>query len=106
MFFPLKYLSRTRILRITKTTNTITELSFDFGLKTLGLNKILYENHEFVLAKQLLRSGTSIGANVEEASAALTKKDFIYKMSPASKEARETNYWLKLPDRIRIVILD
>ena len=84
MFFPLKYLSRTRILRITKTTNTITELSFDFALKITYLYKTLVENHEFVLAKQLLRPGTSIGANVEEASASLAKKDFIYEMSLAS----------------------
>ena len=52
--------------------------------------------NEYVIAKQLLRSGTSIGANVEEATAAQSKKDFIAKMSIASKEARETNYWLRL----------
>lgn len=51
---------------------------------------------EFVLSKQLIRSGTSIGANVEEATAAQSRKDFISKMSISSKEARETNYWLKL----------
>ena len=54
------------------------------------------DQKEFVLSKQLLRSGTSIGANVEEAIGAQTKKDFTAKMSIASKEARETNYWLRL----------
>lgn len=52
--------------------------------------------NEYVLSKQVLRSGTSIGANVEEALAGQTKKDFIAKMSIASKEARETKYWLRL----------
>ena len=52
--------------------------------------------NEFILSKQLIRSGTSIGANVEEASAAQSRKDFISKMAISSKEARETNYWLRL----------
>ena len=52
--------------------------------------------NEYVLSKQIMRSGTSIGANTEEASAAQSRKDFISKMSIASKEARETNYWLRL----------
>ncbi len=54
------------------------------------------QQNEFVLSKQLLRSGTSIGANTEEATAAQSRKDFISKMSISSKEARETNYWLRL----------
>jgi four helix bundle protein len=54
------------------------------------------KQNEFVLSKQILRSGSSIGANVEEALAAQSRKDFISKMSIASKEARETNYWLRL----------
>lgn len=57
------------------------------------------EHKEYVISKQLLRSGTSIGANVEEASAAISKKDFILKMSIASKEARETRYWLRLLEK-------
>ena len=57
------------------------------------------EKKEFTLGKQLLRSGTSIGANVEEATAAQSKKDFIAKMSISLKEARETNYWLRLLKR-------
>ena len=67
---------------------------------------MLVNNREYVLSKQLLRAATGIGANVEEASAGQTKKDFIAKMSIASKEARETRYWLKLLDRSQIVKLD
>ena len=89
-----------------KTENKILDLTFDFSLQIIGLYKELVSQKEFVLSKQLLRSGTSIGANVEEANAAQTKKDFISKMSIASKEARETRYWLKLLDKSRMVNLD
>jgi len=54
------------------------------------------EKHEFVLSKQVLRSGTSIGANIEEANQAQSNKDFVHKLSIALKEATETNYWLRL----------
>jgi four helix bundle protein len=74
----------------------IRERSYEFALKIIGLYKSSREQKEFVLSNQLLRSGTSIGANVEEAGAAQSKKDFIAKMAIASKEARETNYWLRL----------
>lgn len=57
---------------------------------------MLIEHKEYVLSKQLLRSGTSIGANVEEAMAAHSRKDFIAKMVISSKVARETRYWLRL----------
>jgi len=70
--------------------------SFSFALSIIDLYKLLNDKKECVLSKQILRSGTSIGANIEEASAAQTKKDFAYKMSISSKEARETLYWLKL----------
>lgn len=86
-----------------KTENKILEMSFDFSLQIIGLYKNLVEHKEFILSKQLLRSATSIGANVEEAIAAQSKKDFIAKMSIASKEARETRYWLKLLDKSKIV---
>ena len=56
----------------------------------------MVKQNEFILAKQLVRSGTSIGANIEEAIAAQSRKDFISKMAISSKEARETNYWLRL----------
>ena len=75
----------------------INERTFDFSLSIIDLYKFLvYEKREYVMSKQLLRSATSIGANTTEAQAAQSRKDFISKMSIASKEARETNYWLRL----------
>ncbi len=76
--------------------NLIKERSFKFALSIIKLFKKLQVNNEFIISKQLLRSGTSIGANIEEASAAQSKKDFLHKMTIASKEARETSYWLRL----------
>ena len=74
--------------------------SFEFSVEIIELYKYLqYEKKEYTLGKQLLRAGTSIGANVEEATAAQSKKDFIAKMSISLKEARETNYWLRLLKR-------
>lgn len=84
----------------------IVEKSFDFALSIIELYKQLTEAHEYVLSKQLLRSGTSIGANVQESQAGISKKDFINKMSIASKEARETRYWLMLLDKSQYVKLD
>lgn len=89
-----------------KADNKIQEMSFDFSLLVISLYKKLVENKEYVLSKQLLRSATSIGANVEEAIAAQSKRDFISKMSIASKEARETRYWLRLLDKSKLVDLD
>ncbi len=89
-----------------KTENKILELSFDFSLQMINLYKILIEQREFVLSRQLLRSGTSIGANIEEAGAAQSRKDFISKMCIASKEARETRCWLKLLDKSKLVDID
>jgi len=76
--------------------NIIAEKSFEFALDIIKLYKRLSENKEFVLSKQLLRSGTSIGANVQESISAQSKKDFINKLCIAEKEARETKYWLLL----------
>jgi len=77
--------------------NLILEKSYSFSLMIIELYKFLItQKKEFVLSKQLLKCGTSIGANVNEAQAAVSKKDFIAKMSIASKEARETLYWLRL----------
>ena len=76
--------------------NLIRQKSYDFALKIIELCRKLTKENEFVLSKQLIRSGTSIGANVEEAQAAQSRADFISKMSIASKEARETCYWLRL----------
>jgi len=86
--------------------NIILERSFEFALRIIHLYKQMTEQKEFVLSKQVLRSGTSIGANVEEATAAYSKKDFTAKMSIASKEARETRYWLRLIDKSQIVQVD
>lgn len=79
--------------------NVIQIKSFDFALDIIELNRSLIKKKEFVLSKQLLKSGTSIGANVEEAIAVQSRKDFISKMSIASKKAREANYWLRLIDK-------
>lgn len=89
-----------------KTENKILEMTFDFSLQIISLYKILIEKKEFVLSKQLLRSATSVGANVEEATAAQSKKDFIAKMSIASKEARETRYWLRLLEKSKLIDMD
>lgn len=79
--------------------NIILTKSFEFALQIIELYKQMKAQNEYVLSRQLLRSGTSIGANVEEATAAISKKDFTAKMSISSKEARETRYWLKLIDK-------
>lgn len=86
--------------------NIVLDKSFDFAITVIELYKELVKHKEFVLSKQLLRSATSIGANIEEANAALTKKDFVYKMTISSKEARETRYWLRLLDKSQIVEKD
>jgi len=89
-----------------KTENLIADKTFDFALDIIDFYIQLKDKKEYVLSKQLLRSGTSIGANVEEAIAAQSKKDFINKMSIASKEARETKYWLRLLDKSKLTQLD
>ena len=74
----------------------IDERTFDFALRVVDAYRFLLRKKEFVLSKQLLKSGTSIGANVSEAQAAQSRNDFVSKMSIASKEARETLYWIRL----------
>ena len=75
----------------------VQEKSFRFAIRIVNLCKFLRdEQKEYVLSKQLLRSGTSIGANVAEAQQAQSKADFVNKMNIALKEAYETNYWLRL----------
>ena len=74
----------------------IKEISYNFSIRIVKLCSLLNAEKEYTLAKQLLRAGTSIGANVAEATAAQSRKDFLNKMSIASKEARETQYWLEL----------
>ena len=80
-----------------KSENLIQQKTFGFAVRIVMAYKYLVaEQHEYVLSKQLLRSGTSIGANVEEGIGAQTRADFIYKLSVSYKEARETYYWLRL----------
>ncbi len=74
----------------------IKKRTYEFALKVIDLYKMLLLENEYVLSKQLLKAGTSIGANVEEALAGQSRADFLSKMSIASKEARESNYWLRL----------
>jgi four helix bundle protein len=77
--------------------NIILDKSFSFAVRVVKLYKYLKDDkNEYILSKQLIRSGTSIGANVNEAQEGQTKKDFIAKMSIASKEARESKYWIQL----------
>ena len=89
-----------------QTENLIVTMTFDFSLQIIELYKQLAEKKEFIISKQLLRSATSIGANVEEATAGQSKKDFVSKMAIASKEARETRYWLRLLEHSKLVSLD
>jgi len=79
--------------------NIIVTKTFDFALSIVNLFVQLKKENEFIISKQILRSATSVGANVEEAIAAQSRKDFIHKMSIGSKEARETKYWLRLLDK-------
>jgi len=80
-----------------KEDNIVRQKSYAFALRIIKLYKFLCENkREYVLSKQILRCGTSIGANIEEAIGAQSKKDFNAKMTIAYKESRETHYWLRL----------
>ncbi|MDI6767092.1 MAG: four helix bundle protein [Bacteroidota bacterium] len=74
----------------------IKDKTFKFALETIKIFKLLREQNEYILSKQLLRSGTSIGANVREALNAESIADFIHKFSIAQKECDETLYWLEL----------
>lgn len=76
--------------------NIIIDLSFSFSLKTIEYIETLELNRKYIIARQLLKSATSIGANAREAQNAESKADFIHKMKIAAKEADETLYWLML----------
>jgi four helix bundle protein len=77
--------------------NVVAYKSFGLAVRVVKLCRFLRDSqHEYVMTKQLLRSGTSIGANVEEAIGGISRNDFSAKISIAYKEARETSYWLKL----------
>ena len=80
--------------------NIIVEKSFEFAVRIVNLYKYLVEQKkEYVLSKQLLRSGTGIGANVSEAQQAQSRPDFLSKMNIALKEASESEYWIRLLER-------
>lgn len=84
--------------------NIIKTKSFDFAIDIVHLYKELVSSHkEYVMSRQLLKSGTSIGANVREAEFAVSKPDFINKMSITLKEANETDYWLDLLNRTAFI---
>jgi four helix bundle protein len=84
--------------------NVALQKSFSFAERIYRLHKfLLAEKKEYVLARQILRSGTSIGANMEEAVAAQSKRDFVAKVSIAYREARETSYWLRLLCKVSVI---
>ena len=79
-----------------KPSNIIADKSYTFALHMIQLAKTLRKQHEYEIASQLLRCGTSIGANIQEAQCGVSRADFTAKMGIASKEARESHYWLRL----------
>ena len=80
-----------------KNENAVRDKSYSFAKEVVfAYQKLVKDKREFVISKQFLRSGTSIGANVEEAIGAQSRKDFFHKMTIAYKEARETEYWIRL----------
>jgi len=78
--------------------NPVVKLAFEFSLEIISFCELLEANKKYVIARQLLKSGTSIGANVIEAQNAESKPDFIHKFKIAAKEGEETEYWLLLCD--------
>ena len=85
----------------------LAEKSFDFSIRIVNLYKYLSENKkEYVLSKQLLRSGTAVGAMIREAEHAETKNDFKHKMAIAQKEINETIYWLELLRETNYLIVE
>lgn len=76
--------------------NPIVDMTLEFALEIIDFAELLEERKKFIIARQLLKSGTSIGANVREAQNAESKADFIHKLKIAAKEADETEYWLIL----------
>ena len=83
-------------MQTNKGKNIIVDMSFEFALKIIKYVEMLEQDRKYIIAKQFLRSGTSIGANVREAQNAESKIDFIHKLKIAAKEADETEYWLLL----------
>ena len=95
--------------------NKILAISFEFALAIIDFSDLLENDKKYVIARQLLKSGTSIGANIREAQNSESKADFIHKMKIAAKEADETEYWLELcrqsenypnPDKLLMQIIE
>ena len=82
-----------------KKRNEVVEISFELALKIVEFSELLENNRKYVIARQLLKSGTSIGANVRESQSAQSKADFVHKLKIAHKEAEETEYWLMLCEK-------
>ena len=80
--------------------------TIEFSINLISLYKELLRNSEYIISKQLMRSGTSIGANVQEATSAQSRRDFINKISIAAKEAKETRYWLIILSECNVVSYD
>jgi four helix bundle protein len=92
-----KRLSLSKLPFAMKEENPLREKSYAFALRIVKLQQLLDEQKKaYSISKQILRSGTSIGANVEEANQAESKSDFIHKLAVSNKEAHETHYWLRL----------
>jgi four helix bundle protein len=83
--------------------NNVVRKSFDFAIRIVNLYKYLLRQKEYVMSKQLLSSGTSIGANIRESQSAESKADFIHKFSISLKEVDETIYWLELLNRTEFI---
>jgi len=79
--------------------NEIVAISFEFALAIIEYTEILEEQRKYVVAKQLLKSGTSIGANIRESQSAESKADFVHKLKISAKEAEETAYWILLCEK-------
>ncbi len=89
-----------------KKQNVVREKSFAFAVHIVRLCRELRSSGEFEISKQLLKCGTSIAANIEEATAGQSRRDFVSKLSIASKESRETRYWLRLIKETAIIERD
>ncbi|OIP05493.1 MAG: four helix bundle protein [Bacteroidetes bacterium CG2_30_32_10] len=80
--------------------NIILDKSLEFALEIIKYSELLEEHKKYVIARQILKSGTSIGANISEAQSSESKADFIHKLKIAAKEAQETEYWLMLCNKL------
>jgi len=76
--------------------NEILELSFEFAVDIIEFSELLEEHKKYIIARQLLKSGTSVGANIRESQNCESSADFVHKLKIAAKEAEETEYWLLL----------